>query len=300
MDRGGLTRSEVAILKTVLIDFHTHSTASDGALDPLVLLERAQAAGVTAFAITDHDTIAGYEKAIKAFSGPMQLLPGVELSCQWASTTIHVVGLNFDPEHPTITAGLAQLDKARADRGQKIDERLAKRGMPGALAGALEKAGTSQLGRPHFAAWMVEQGHVADINEAFDKFLGQGKPGDVKAYWPELATVTGWIVDSGGIPVMAHPLKYRFTRMKLKRLLEDFQQAGGRALELLSGRGSLPEQRAQLERLARELGLAVSGGSDFHRDGPYAPKLGVELRHFADLTPIWELLTPPPTTRSPD
>ena len=132
----------------MLIDFHTHSTASDGALDPLTLLERAQAAGVTVFAITDHDTIAGFKTAKEAFSGPMQLLPGVELSCQWASTTIHVVGLNFDPEHPTITAGLAQLDKARADRGQKIDERLAKRGMPGALAGALRRPEPANLADP--------------------------------------------------------------------------------------------------------------------------------------------------------
>ncbi len=280
-------------MKTVLIDFHTHSTASDGALDPLALLNRAAERGIAAFAITDHDTVAGYRRArahCDSIAGAPALVPGVELSCRWSGTTIHVVGLGMDVEHPVLAEGLKRLDEARVDRGRKIDQRLAKRGMPGALEGALAVAGDSQLGRPHFASWMVEQGHVADANEAFDRFLGQGKIGDVKAFWPEMAEVTGWIVDSGGVAVVAHPLKYRYTRAKLRRLLVDFQAAGGQALELVCGPGHKAEQRMQLERLARELDLAVSAGSDFHRDGPYAPELGVELRHLAGFPGVWEAL----------
>jgi len=278
---------------TVLIDFHTHSTASDGALDPITLVARAAERGVNAFAITDHDTVAGYRAARDHYSGTdagPALIPGVELSCRWSGTTIHVVGLGMDIDHPVLAEGLARLDQARLERGRKIEERLAKKGIPDALAGALAVAGDSQLGRPHFAAWMVAEGHVADANEAFDRYLGQGKIGDVKAFWPELAEVTDWIVASGGVAVMAHPLKYRYTRTKLKRLLVDFREAGGSAMELICGPGHKREQRAQLERLAGEVGLAVSAGSDFHRDGPYAPQLGVELRLLAGFPGVWEAL----------
>ena len=276
---------------TVLIDFHTHSTASDGALDPLALVQRAADRGIDAFAITDHDTVAGYRRAraqLENGDGVPALVPGVELSCRWSGTTIHVVGLGMDIDHPVLAAGLHRLDEARRERGVEIAERLARRGMPGSLEGALAVAGDSQLGRPHFARWMVAQGHVESANEAFDRYLGQGKTGDVKAFWPELAEVTGWIVDSGGIAVMAHPLKYRYTRTKLKRLLVDFQAAGGQGMELICGPGHKAEQRQQLERLARELKLFVSAGSDFHRDGPYAPELGVELRHLAGFPGVWE------------
>jgi predicted metal-dependent phosphoesterase TrpH len=277
---------------TVLIDFHTHSTASDGALDPLTLVQRAADRGIDAFAITDHDTVAGYRLArsqLAGGEGVPALVPGAELSCRWSGTTIHVVGLGMDIDHPALAAGLHRLDKARLERGAKIAERLARHGMPGALDGALAVAGDSQLGRPHFAQWMVAQGHVESANEAFDRYLGQGKIGDVKAFWPELAEVTGWIVDSGGVAIVAHPLKYRYTRTKLRRLLVDFQAAGGQAMELVCGPGHKAEQRQQLERLARELELSVSAGSDFHRDGPYAPELGVELRHLAGFPGVWEM-----------
>lgn len=277
----------------MLIDFHTHSTASDGALDPMTLLQRAAERGVDAFAITDHDTVAGYRLARDHYNEVADcpaLVSGVELSCRWSGTTIHVVGLGMDIDHPTLVEGLQRLEQARQDRGHKIGERLEKQGMPGALAGARAVAGSSQLGRPHFAAWMIAQGHVADANEAFDRFLGQGKIGDVKAFWPDMAEVTAWIVASGGVAVMAHPLKYRYTRTKLNRLLVDFQAAGGRAMELISGPGARSEQRAQLERLAGELGLLVSAGSDYHRDGPYAPQLGVESRHLGSFPGVWETL----------
>ena len=183
--------------------------------------------------------------------------------------------------------GLARLDQARRERGVKIAQRLEKQGFPGALEGARAQAGDSQLGRPHFAAWMVEQGHVVDHNQAFDRYLGQGKIGDVKAFWPELAEVTEWIVAAGGVAILAHPLKYRFTRMKLRRLVIEFAAAGGAAIEVLSGRQT-PDQLGQLMRLATELELEVSLGSDFHRDAPYAAELGVELPQLEGLRGVWE------------
>lgn len=278
----------VLSVKIVLVDFHTHTTSSDGALRPQELLSRAQEAGISQIAITDHDTVSGYRAAACLISDypALQLVPGVEFSCRWSGTTVHIVGLDIDCDHPAMVTGLARLDAARLDRGAKIAKRLADRGMAGALAGAQAEAGDSQLGRPHFANWLVARGHVKDHNQAFDKFLGQGKLGDVKAFWPEMAEVVDWVVQAGGVAVLAHPLKYRFTRMKMRRLALDFMAAGGRALEVMSGRQT-PDQVTRLQRLAEELEMEVSVGSDFHRDGDYGPRLGVELPRSPGLPGVW-------------
>ena len=277
-------------VKFVLIDFHTHSSASDGALTPVELLDRAQAAGIDMFAITDHDSMAGYREAAEycaAGAVSVQLVPGTELSCQWSGCTVHVVGLGIDCDHPAMVDALGILDKARQDRGATIARRLEGFGFKGALAGAIEEAGQSQLGRPHFAHWLVREGHVPDHNKAFDKYLGQGKPGDVKTFWPELETVTRWIVDAGGVAVLAHPLKYRFTRMKLRRLVTAFQAVGGEAIEISSGRQSADQVR-QLRQIALEFELEVSLGSDFHRDFPHSAGLGVELPRLHGLRGVWQ------------
>ncbi|MEM8661431.1 MAG: PHP domain-containing protein [Pseudomonadota bacterium] len=253
-------------------------------------------------AITDHDTVEGYLSAKKAliYEAPahqvLQLIPGIEFSCCWSSTTIHIVGLGIDSDHDAMRHGLSVLNAARKDRSEAIAARLEKLGFVGALSGAIALARSSQLGRPHFASWMVNQGHVKDHATAFDKFLGQGKTGDVKAYWPALKEVVSWIVAAGGVAVLAHPLKYQFTRMKLRRLVTDFVAVGGRAIEISSGR-QRPEQVAQLRRLATEFELEVSVGSDYHRDSPYFPPPGIELPKVKPLKGVWERWLPPSQTR---
>jgi len=257
-------------------------------------------------AITDHDTVAGYlavaEQGPEYTQDPagLRLVPGVELSCRWSATTIHILGLGMDCRHPAMGEALAWLDTARIERGKKIAQRLEALGFAGALDGALAEAGDSQLGRPHFSAWMVGQGHVTDHNQAFDKYLGQGKTGDVKAFWPELAQVVEWIVAAGGVAVIAHPLKYNFTRMKLRRLVIDFMAAGGTGIEIASGYQT-PDQSAQLRRLASEFALEVSVGSDYHRDAPYSPRPGVEIPALDGLRGVWERWLTPAVTieRSP-
>jgi 3',5'-nucleoside bisphosphate phosphatase len=279
----------------VLIDFHTHTTASDGALSPAELVAQAAGRNVDLLAITDHDTVAGYLAVAGDYTHnptAMRIIPGIEFSCRWSGTTIHILGLGMDCAHPAMVEGLAVLADARGERGKKIGSRLETLGFHGALDGALAVAGSSQLGRPHFSAWLVAQGHVADHNQAFDKYLGQGKTGDVKAYWPELAEVVQWIAAAGGVAIIAHPLKYRFTRMKLRRLVIDFIAAGGRAIELASGYQSV-DQTNQIRRLASEFELEVSVGSDFHREGSYSPQLGVELPELQGLRGVWERWTVP-------
>jgi predicted metal-dependent phosphoesterase TrpH len=270
----------------VLVDFHTHTTASDGALTPQQLLERAADAGVECLSITDHDTVRGVRAAASSPTG-VTLVNGVELSCVWGRANIHVVGLDIDCSHSGIVSLLASLDSARQERARAIGERLEREGMPGAYEGALDIAGDSQIGRPHFAEWLVRQGHVSDAGEAFNRWLGRGKTGDVKTYWPALSSVVEAVVAAGGIAVLAHPLKYGMTRMKLRALVQDFVTAGGAAIEVVSGRQTADET-AQLRRLADEFALAMSLGSDFHREWQYGPDLGVS----SDLVPagrgVWE------------
>lgn len=274
----------------MLIDFHTHTTASDGALTPVELVERAVERKIELLALTDHDTVAGYRAVAGDYnhnSAGLRVIPGVEFSCVWSATTIHILGLGMDCDHPSMCTALERLSSARQERGQKIGSRLEALGFAGALEGARAEAGDSQLGRPHFSAWMLAQGHVKDHNQAFDKYLGQGKTGDVKAFWPELDQVVQWITEAGGAAVIAHPLKYRFTRMKLRRLVMAFLAAGGTGLEIASG-PQTADQTTQLKAIAREFDMEVSLGSDFHRDAPYGPKLGVELPRLEGLRGVWE------------
>jgi len=274
----------------VIVDFHTHSLASDGALAPIELLRRAKAAGVQQFALTDHDTTAGY-LAVRHTSEAEEvgLISGVELSCRWATATIHVVGLNFDADAPEMTAMVEQLTQAREERAEKIATRLAGVGIDDALEGAKAIANGSQIGRPHFATWMVEAGAVDSVAEAFDKYLGAGKIGDVKMFWPPLSDVVQAITRAGGVAILAHPLKYRLTGMKLRALINDFKAAGGGAIEVLNGRQPETDLK-RLSQLAEGNGLMCSVGSDFHRDFEYGPKLGIDVERLPNGAHVWDAL----------
>lgn len=282
--------TKVFSLLIVIVDFHTHSLASDGALPPGELLAQAKAAGVSRFAITDHDTMSGYLSVKDSLTAQeVGLISGVELSCQWAKTTIHVVGLGFDESAAEMVGMVESLSAARIERAKTIAQRLDKTGFPGALGGALRAANGSQIGRPHFARWLVEIGYVASITEAFDKYLGAGKVGDVKAFWPSMADVVGAITAAGGVAVLAHPLKYRLTGMKLRALMNDFKAAGGQCLEILNGRQPEADMK-RLSQIAESLNLLVSAGSDFHRSFEYGPTLGVDTNRLATGRYVWEAL----------
>ena len=274
----------------MIVDFHTHSLASDGALAPIELLRRAKAAGVQQFALTDHDTTAGY-LAVRHTSEAEEigLISGVELSCRWATTTIHVVGLNFDADAPEMTAMVEQLTQAREERAEKIATRLAGVGIDDALEGAKAIANGSQIGRPHFATWMAEAGAVDSVAEAFDKYLGAGKIGDVKMFWPPLSDVVQAITRAGGLAILAHPLKYRLTGMKFRTLINDFKAAGGGAIEVLNGRQPETDLK-RLSQLAEGNGLMCSVGSDFHRDFEYVPKLGIDVERLPNGAYVWDAL----------
>lgn len=274
------------------VDLHSHTNASDGSLSPAQLCERAVARGVQLLAITDHDTVAGSHAAHDWLQQhlivpPLQLLAGVEYSSVWSGVGVHVVGLGIDRDHAATLAACEYFSKARLQRAEMIGARLTKLGMPGACEGALAIAGSAQIGRPHFARYLHSQGFVRSEEEAFDRLLGAGKPGDIKVLWPELAQVVEWITAAGGVAVLAHPCKYRQTATRLRKLVAEFAATGGGALEVVVGRQSSEESHF-LAQLCRQHNLLASVGSDYHGPGQRWCELGEIQPLPKGCEPVWQ------------
>ncbi|WP_299236888.1 PHP domain-containing protein [uncultured Halomonas sp.] len=270
------------------IDLHMHSTASDGALSPMDLVALCAAQGLTHMALTDHDTLEGVAEAAEAARREgLVLIPGTELSTQWRGIGIHVVGLLPEGVKGALVEGLEAQAVARVKRARTIASRMEKIGLDDALARAREQAGSERpLGRPDFARALVAAGVVPDVATAFKKYLGAGKPGDVKALWPDMAEAVGWVLSAGGVAVLAHPLRYSLTRRKRGLLLNDFSAAGGQAAELVSGFQN-PDVTRDLSRQLQERGLYASLGSDFHFSGGHlAPGSMSPVPRTATL-PVW-------------
>ncbi|HEB59268.1 MAG TPA: PHP domain-containing protein [Gammaproteobacteria bacterium] len=268
-------------------DLHAHSTASDGTLTPAELVRRAHARGVDVLALTDHDDVSGVaEAAATASEVGLTLVPGIELSVTWSNMTIHVVGLHVDPTCTALRDGIARQQAFRHWRAAEIARRLAKKGIGGAAEGARSFASGPIVSRTHFARYLVEIGQAASVREVFKRFLVKGKPGYVAGDWASLDEVLGWIHAAGGIAVVAHPARYRLTATRLRRLLTEFTELGGHALEVVSGSHNRDECRYMGE-LARRFALLASCGSDYH--GPEQPY--VELGRLAPLppgcVPVW-------------
>lgn len=269
-------------------DLHCHSVASDGKLPASELVARAAQRGIKTLAITDHDTVEGFRQGKQAAEQQgIRLIPGIELSCVWGGVTIHIVGLNFDPEHSVMLAAEREQMESRKQRSYTIAQRLSKALKHEVdIAEVQAIAGGELVGRPHFAQYLLEQGLVPDIATAFNKYLGAGKTGDVKANWPELQTVVRWIVDAEGTAVMAHAHLYKMTRTKLRACMDDFVEAGGTALEVAYGLMD-SNQQGQMVILAKEYGLKGSCGSDYHGPNRYGLDLGVIPAFPKAIEPVW-------------
>ncbi|UYG08266.1 PHP domain-containing protein [Halomonas sp. M4R1S46] len=270
------------------IDLHMHSTASDGALAPDALVALCHERGLSHMALTDHDTMDGVATARAAAAGVgLCVLPATELSTQWRGINIHVVGLLPDGARGDLVAGLVAQAQARERRSLKIAERMEKVGLDDALARAREQAGSDRpLGRPDFARALVAAGLVPDMSSAFAKYLGNGKAGDIKAHWPYLSEAVAWILDAGGVAVLAHPLRHGLTRRKRGLLLDDFRAAGGQAAELVSAFQN-PDVTRDLARQLQERELLASVGSDFHFPGGHlAPGTMSPVPRTA-VAPVW-------------
>jgi predicted metal-dependent phosphoesterase TrpH len=274
----------------MIFDLHCHTVHSDGALAPAELVARAAAMGVDVLAITDHDTLGAWSE-LRSESPPLEdairLVPGIEFSTQWESMGIHVLGLNVDPASDAMETGVRFQTEARLQRARRIGERLARQGIADAFEGAAALSHGGYIGRPQFARHLVAIGQAASVEDAFRQYLGDGLVGDVRQHWAGLPQVVEWIRAAGGVAVLAHPLKYKLTRSKLKRLLADFMRAGGEGMEVVSGQQQL-QQTASLAKLCEQLGLLGSCGSDFHEPGNTWSELGRFRALPSWVAPVWD------------
>ncbi len=271
-------------------DLHCHSTASDGSLSPTQLVQRAHQQGVTALALTDHDTTAGLPEAEQAACEVgIQLIPGIELSVTWENKCFHIVGLGINPDHPELIEGIKKQQQIRAARAVKIATKLEKKRMPGAFEAVSKAAGPGMITRLHFADYLLAQQYVRSQQEAFDKFLGNGKPAFVATVWAGLDEAIRWITGSGGIAVLAHPLRYKLTSRWMKRALSAFKQAGGLGIEVVTGRSSSDDIHRS-HQFAQQFELFASQGSDFHTPDNQWVELGRISPLPAGSKPVWKLL----------
>ena len=278
---------------TILLnaDLHCHSVVSDGTLTPDALAARARANGVQLWALTDHDEIGGQHRAAAAARAEgMAYLTGTEISVTFAGTTVHIVGLGFDPDDARLAQGLAATRGGRGERAQEMSRQLAQVGIQGAYEGALKYVGNPELiSRTHFARFLVETGVCHDTPEVFRKYLTEGKPGYVPHRWAALGDAVRWVTEAGGMAVIAHPARYKFTPNEEYALFSEFKEHGGRGVEVVTGSHS-PAEYVIYAAMAKEFGLAASRGSDFHSPDESHTDLGMLPDLPGQLTPVWELL----------
>lgn len=273
-------------------DLHCHSIVSDGTLEPEALAARAAANGVDLWALTDHDEVGGQQRARDAaLAHGMAYLTGTEISITFANTTVHIVGLGFDADDPTLTAGLRATRGGREERAREMAAGLARVGIAGAFEGALQYVGNPELiSRTHFARFLVEAGVCADTGEVFRRYLVEGKPGFVPHRWATLSDAVRWITQAGGIAVIAHPGRYKLTPLQEDTLFNEFKLHGGRGVEVTTGSHTPPDTE-KYARVALAHSLLASRGSDFHSPDESQIDLGTLPPLPKQLTPVWEALS---------
>ncbi len=248
------------------IDLHTHSTASDGTLTPADLVRAAADAGLDVVALTDHDTTAGWAPAVAALPPGLTLIRGAEISCRWfgaePAIPLHLLAYLFDPAEPHLAAELARVRRAREERGERIVRLLQADGIPVSWTEILAGAGGGTVGRPHIAQALIRAGLVTTTTEAFGPdWLGERYrlPKDDIEVFQAVALVRA----AGGVPVFAHPRASRRGRIVPDELIADLAAAGLAGLEA-DHEDHDPAEREHVRGLAADLGLLVTGSSDFH------------------------------------
>lgn len=251
------------------IDLHVHSVCSDGTCTPEELVELAVQNDLVAFALTDHDTVEGVERAIKAAEGRhIQVIPGVELSCEYEITPsrkkeIHILGYNLDHNQPELCETLKTVAEERDDRNRKMCENLNKDGYPIDYESLVERFGNTIVTRAHFARFLLEKGAIPSIDSAFKKILAQDGPYFVMRKYLTPKKGIDLIKKAGGIPVLAHPLLYKMSVSELHDLLTELKGYGLRGIEAMYSRNRGNDE-AFVRKLASEYDLFITGGTDFH------------------------------------
>ena len=276
------------------IDLHTHSTKSDGTFSPEELIRYAQAKGLSAIALTDHDTADGIEEALKTAqilreeaqvpsgsSSPAvpDVIPGVELSTQYRGRDIHVVGLFIDWRNSGFITKLREFADARIYRNQKMCRLLTEGGYPVNYKELLSFFPDTVITRAHFAQYMLEKGFISSIDEAFRKLIGDDCPFFVPREKISPQDGVRFLLEYGAVPVLAHPLQYKMSDDQLCELLTSLCGYGLSGIEVYYS-GYKPADTAYLSRLAEKFGLLPSGGSDFHGSRKKGLDLGTGYGHL--------------------
>lgn len=243
-------------------DLHMHSTASDGEYAPEALMERVAGAGITLAALTDHDSLAGVASAQRAAKAlGIALIPGVELGCG-ADKEIHILGYGVDPQNEALLRFCDERRGEREERARKMVEQLAQNGMPISLARVRELA-RGVIARPHVARTLVEAGFASSVRDAFDRYLLPGKCGYVPKRDVKVAQAAQLIHGAGGVAVLAHPMKLKYGDAMLSSVVREWASQGLDGIEVYHP-SAQNNHVPMLLRLANEMGLMITGGSDFH------------------------------------
>lgn len=257
-----------------LIDLHTHSLCSDGSMTPKEVVRTAKEAGLTAIALSDHDTTAGIREAVSEGEAVgVEVIPAIELSAE-SKTETHILGYFIDPENEEMKRAMEYVKQIRNERQLKVAENLHKLGFDVTIEEVKAIAGSDVLCRAHFARIMVDKGYVSSVKEAFDKYLGSDGPAYCNRQALTDAEAIRIIKNAGGIAFLAHPHK---TKLKGDELKEFLVRLKGEGLDGLEGYYTeyTPEMEAEFRGLADELGLLISGGTDFHANNKPHIKIGV-------------------------
>lgn len=257
-----------------MIDLHTHSTFSDGSLTPEQLVNEAEKAGLSAIALTDHDSVGGMTRFLTAsLKSMIRGVPGVEISVDLNKGTMHMLGYFIDHQHPALERHLADISAGRSVRNENMVKQLNKMGLALTMSEVAAFAGEDNVGRLHFAQALLTRGYVKTKEEAFNRFLAKGKPAYIER--PRLSPTQGvrMIRDAGGIAVLAHPFTMGLATQALISMVSELVKAGLQGIEIYYPHHT-PKQVAQYRSLARQFDLVATGGTDFHGDPMPNIKIG--------------------------
>ena len=255
------------------IDLHTHTNFSDGSFSPTALVKLAHQKGLHILAITDHDTTEGLTEAMEATQSlPLELIPGIELSAEFQGRETHILGYFIDLSDSQFQTRLERLRATRLDRIHQILDRLQTLNLEISLPEVEHVAGSGTIGRPHIAQLLIEKGYVKGMKEAFERFLGVRGTAYVRREVPEAAEIITWIIDAGGVPILAHPYWEGLNADEAVVSCRTLIDQGLRGLEVFYGGFSARQISLNLH-LARQFNVLITGGSDFH--GTFKPEISI-------------------------
>ena len=258
-------------MDTRIIDLHTHTTESDGSFTPEELILEAKRKGLSAIAITDHDTFSGIDKAIPvALANEIELIPGIEFSTDYNGKEVHVVGLYIDITHPHLNAKLKEFRECRDNRNVLIVENLQKEGFDITMEALKAENTDCVITRANIARFLYEHGMIPSIQTAFEKYIGDDCKCFVNRFKVSPMEAVELIKEAGGIAILAHPLLYHMSTSVLQKMVDELKSAGLDGIEAIYCTYSAAEER-EMKEFARKNNLLISGGSDFH--GSTKPKL---------------------------